>query len=69
MNPSNTAHSVDGPSRIRRMEMSFGEMQPLKYRLRSLSKRLDKVRYPNKYKIQTIIYNQLESSEYSIMLF
>ena len=26
-------------------------------------------RYPNKYKIQTIIYNQLESSEYSIMLF
>ncbi len=25
--------------------------------------------YPNKYKIQTIIYNQLESSEYSIMLF
>lgn len=27
------------------------------------------VRYPNKYKIQTIIYNQLESSEYSIMLF
>ena len=27
------------------------------------------LRYPNKYKIQTIIYNQLESSEYSIMLF
>ncbi len=27
------------------------------------------IRYPNKYKIQTIIYNQLESSEYSIMLF
>lgn len=30
---------------------------------------LYELRYPNKYKIQTIIYNQLESSEYSIMLF
>lgn len=51
------------------MLIFLGEIQPLKYRLRNLSKRLDKIRYPNKYKIQTIIYNQLESSEYSIMLF
>ena len=64
------AHSVDGPSLAHgRYEMSLRPRQPLKYRLRSLSKRLDKLRYPNKYKIQTIIYNQLESSEYSIMLF
>lgn len=66
MNPSNTAHSVDGPSRMRRIEMSFGDMQPLKYRLRTLSKRLDKVRYPNKNKIQTSSVKPILCSQFYI---
>ncbi len=42
--PSNTRHFSRRSPRCRIWLMSFGAMQPLKNRLRSLSKRLDKVR-------------------------